>query len=469
MEEAMTLLENKPSATFWSVLARSLEKQCKAAARGSTFIQQTLSTGYPRLLRLFHDFFAKISVHTDTTYNQEKQSPETILVLRALSAFESLYLSRSGNRLNEVVGQVLAGGARAPPGMSEGVNVARTIAGELDAAKFDPILVAGVAQKAQSSLEMLLARIDPMVVRDRWATSLLGPVCTPQMAQNAHLASFLYNCWLGLNKLDDGYSANVLSLLKSVKEEINRAYSRIVDPLLLAIRRDLGAIIAKLHKLDLSKGIDASASGHGGASTYMKDLIERINFIKTEVLSRFSVGDASREWSTDIVKNVLKTFVLHASIAKPLGESGMLQLTSDMTELEFALSAFITEGGKRGVSLEVIGDDYRALRAMRPLLFLENKKLASTEHTAGLPPLIVLHHILVRSPIPLPHALHGWQESEYVRWVEEHSEMDALMLIDGVLAHWEKMHEAPTAEFGTSKEYLDLARAVISHVAKTSQ
>ncbi len=91
------------------------------------------------------------------------RSPETILVLRALSAFESLYLSRSGNRLNEVVGQAVAGGARTPPGMSEGVNVARTIAGELDAAKFDPILVAGVAQKAQSSLEMLLARIDPMV------------------------------------------------------------------------------------------------------------------------------------------------------------------------------------------------------------------------------------------------------------------------------------------------------------------
>lgn len=73
--------------------------------------------------------------------------------------------------------------------------------------------------------------------------------------------------------------------------------------------------------------------------------------------------------TTSIVKNILKTFVLHASIARPLGEAGMLQLTSDMTELEFALSAFITEGtpqsGKRGASLDVIGEDYRALRAMR--------------------------------------------------------------------------------------------------------
>ena len=71
------------------------------------------------------------------------------------------------------------------------------------------------------------------------------------------------------------------------------------------------------------------------------------------------------------MKNVLRTFVLHVSIAKPLGESGMLQLTGDMTELEFALSAFISDGnsqsGKSGVSLDAIGEDYRALRAMRYL------------------------------------------------------------------------------------------------------
>lgn len=60
--------------------------------------------------------------------------------------------------------------------------------------------------------------------------------------------------------------------------------------------------------------------------------------------------------------------MLNASIAKPLGEGGKLQLTSDMTELEFALSAFMSEQGsqnKHGVKLDVIGDDYRALRAMR--------------------------------------------------------------------------------------------------------
>lgn len=68
-----------------------------------------------------------------------------------------------------------------------------------------------------------------------------------------------------------------------------------------------------------------------------------------------------------IVKYVIRMFVLHASIAKPLGESGKLQLTTDMTELEFALGAFLSESAqsKRGGNLESIGEEYKMLRAMR--------------------------------------------------------------------------------------------------------
>lgn len=67
-----------------------------------------------------------------------------------------------------------------------------------------------------------------------------------------------------------------------------------------------------------------------------------------------------------LVRYVIKTFVLHASIAKPLGETGKLQLTSDMTELEFALSAFMTDKGQtKRTNWDAIGDDYRSLRAMR--------------------------------------------------------------------------------------------------------
>ncbi|KAJ7874696.1 Golgi transport complex subunit 5-domain-containing protein [Mycena olivaceomarginata] len=425
LDEAMKLLENKPSVTFWTSLGKSLEKHTRDSARAPAILA---------LLRLFHRFFSKIAVHTDTVYAQTYQSPETVLVLRALSNFESLYVSRSSNKLNEAVAQAFSGGARSPPGMNEGVNIARTVANELDSARFDPLLIRA---------EMLLSRADGLTSRDRPAVTLMGPSATPQQVSNGSIASCLYHCWSRLEKLGDEHAESVVAIIKPNIENIHQAYQRLVDPILVAIRRELGAIIAKLHRIDFSKPADPMA-GMSGASFYMKDLVDKLSFIKVEILSKYSVGDAGREWINSIVKFVIRTFVLHVSIAKPLGESGKLQLTSDMTELEFALSAFMAESGpsKRGGSLESVGDDYRILRAMRPLLFLDNVELTSPKHTAGLPPLIVLHHILVRSPVPLPHSLHGWQEAEYVRWVDEHSEEEAWTLIEGGLSHWEKIEES---------------------------
>jgi len=121
----------------------------------------------------------------------------------------------------------------------------------------------------------------------------------------------------------------------------------------------------------------------GGPSVYMKDLVEKLAFVKTEVYGKFSIGEAGRTWFVisvslqslahdffrlkEIVSFVIRNFVLHASIARPLTETGKLQLTSDMTELEFGLSAFMIDNpqSKRGGNLESIGEDYRALRAMR--------------------------------------------------------------------------------------------------------
>lgn len=106
---------------------------------------------------------------------------------------------------------------------------------------------------------------------------------------------------------------------------------------------------------------------------------------------------------------------------------------------------------------------------VRPLLFLENSQLSSPEATSSLPPLIVLHHILVRSPIPLPHKLHGWQEAEYVRWLDEHTDQESWTLIDGGLSHWERVSEAEGADTEEANEYSSLARAVLKNCRENIQ
>ncbi|KAF9071043.1 Golgi transport complex subunit 5-domain-containing protein [Rhodocollybia butyracea] len=467
LDEAMTVLENKPSATFWTALSRALEKHSRDSARGSSFIQQTLSTGYPKLLRLFHEFFAKIAVHTDTVYSSTYQSPETILILRSLAHFETLYLARSTNKLSECVAQTFpSSGARVVPSVNDGLNIARTVTNELDSARFDPLFVRSVAKNVISSLETLESRTDTLIVKDRSAVLLSGPTATPAQTMNAAVATCLYHCHSRLIKLREEHNDTFLQVLYPSIQKIRLAYERIVDPMLTAIRRELGAIIARLHRIDFGKSVDRSA-GMGGPSFYMKDLVDKLSFIKTEVLSKYSVEGDSHKWVMLIVKFVLRTFVLHVSIAQPLSESGKLQLTTDMTELEFALSAFMVDGSqskKSGGNLESLGDEYRLLRAMRPLLFLENGQLANPVYTAGVPPLIVLHHILVRSPLPLPHSLHGWQEAEYVRWVDEHSDEEARTLVEGGLTHWEKT-ETEGKDSRGAEEYILLARTVMENAS----
>jgi hypothetical protein len=90
-------------------------------------------------------------------------SPETVLVLRALSIIESVYLSKCSIRLNEAIGQAFIGGARSPPNTNEAVTVVRAIANEMDGAKFDPILVNMVARTVKASIELLLSRVDSLV------------------------------------------------------------------------------------------------------------------------------------------------------------------------------------------------------------------------------------------------------------------------------------------------------------------
>ena len=92
--------------------------------------------------------------------------------------------------------------------------------------------------------------------------------------------------------------------------------------------------------------------------------------------------------------------------------------------------------------------------------------LADSERTAVLPPLIVLHHIIVRSPLPLPHNLHGWQEAEYVRWVGEHTERESWSLIEGGLIHYEKVSESLGKDGTDAKEFIDLARTVLQNAEK---
>lgn len=96
-------------------------------------------------------------------FSADSRSPETVLTLRSISTFETLYVSRATNRMNEAATSAVAGGARSPPGVNDGTNAARVIINELDAARFDPLLVRTIARAAAKAIEIFVSRTDKLV------------------------------------------------------------------------------------------------------------------------------------------------------------------------------------------------------------------------------------------------------------------------------------------------------------------
>ena len=80
-------------------------------------------------------------------------------------------------------------------------------------------------------------------------------------------------------------------------------YRHIVDPFLAVIKSDSSAIIAKLHR-DPIRSADPLAD-MGGSSAYVKEITEKLAFVKTEILARLSIEGVTREWFVFLrVRNV---------------------------------------------------------------------------------------------------------------------------------------------------------------------
>ncbi|CAI5475819.1 unnamed protein product [Closterium sp. Yama58-4] len=121
-----------------------------------------------------------------------------------------------------------------------------------------------------------------------------------------------------------------------------------------------------------------------------------------------------------LASRTLLFFVRHASLVRPLSEAGRLRLARDMGELEFAV-------GQHLFPTHALGASYRALRAFRPLLFLDLDKIPTSSLLQDLPPSVVLHHLFSRAPPELLSPFTRIQQppARYLLWLDQHSQQQA--------------------------------------------
>jgi hypothetical protein len=161
-------------------------------------------------------------------------------------------------------------------------------------------------------------------VRDRTAFTLLGPTATSQQISNGQIASFLWHTRDRIARLKTDHSESAFAILAPALEVgflllllhlscilivgnsqgLEREYGRITDPLLSSLRRELGGIIARLHKLDFGSAMDGGMGmgmAGGSSSMYMRELIDKLTFVKTEIFANFSIGEARWTWSVNFL------------------------------------------------------------------------------------------------------------------------------------------------------------------------
>jgi len=96
------------------------------------------------------------------------------------------------------VGVAFSNGGRIPPGATEGTNTARTVANELDAARFDPLLVKAVAKSTATCLDNILSRVEGMV-RGLWGFMTVFLIRFGRF-QGTDLPCHLLGPWLHRNR-----------------------------------------------------------------------------------------------------------------------------------------------------------------------------------------------------------------------------------------------------------------------------
>ncbi|KAI8813141.1 Golgi transport complex subunit 5-domain-containing protein [Cladochytrium replicatum] len=459
---------------FWRALSATFERELRSGTKGSPFLQQTLQNSYPKLLRLFHDTLSRSSVLTGPS----EINSDGALLLRSIASFESVYHSKSLGRMLDSVNMAfperLTGGlsGRHNPTRDDIDKILRTISSELDVAKFEGNLLRAIGKNAQRAINTFVAKCESLIGADSTAYQVSGSgPATPAQVVNLELINcswfFQDGLWKIISDCPDG---PVVDTLTDALKLVCKLVQSVAEPLMWSLTKELELIIVKIHKEDYGRGAKGSPTkaAEPASSQYMIELSHRLRWMQRELLSRLHCGDDSKQWIRSIGQRVVTVFLRHASIVRPLSESGKLKLASDMTQLEFALSQWFSG---TGMKLETaLAESYKALRGFRPLLFLDLSQLASAHHTAALPPIVLAHHLFVRGypTLQLPTSAFNWTELQYSEWLDIHTNLEGLALLERCLdAYVDEVKRKGEKEFVV--EYPTLRATVKSAMASIAK
>ncbi|XP_069317807.1 conserved oligomeric Golgi complex subunit 5 isoform X3 [Eulemur rufifrons] len=386
---------------FWNSVTEALPSQFHGTINTSAFLKQACEGEYPKLLRLYNDFWKRLQQYSQNIQGNFNASGTTDLFVDlqhmeddtqdifipkkpdydperalkdSLQPYEAAYLSKSLSRLFDPINLVFPPGGRNPPSSDELDGIIKTIASELNVAAVDANLTFAVSKNVAKTIQ-------------------------------------LYG-------------------VKSEQLGIHALMENAVQPLLTSVGDAIEAIIITMHQEDFSGSLSSSGKLDVPCSLYMKELQGFIARVMSDYFKHFECLDFVFDNTEAIAQRAIELFIRHASLIRPLGEGGKMRLAADFAQMELAVGPFC-----RRVSN--LGKSYRMLRSFRPLLFQTSENVANSPTLGDIIPFsIVIQFLFTRAPAEMKSPLQKaeWSHARFSQWLDDHpSEKDRLLLIRGAL------------------------------------
>ncbi|KAL2316816.1 hypothetical protein Fmac_030692 [Flemingia macrophylla] len=391
----------------WEAITKAFASQMKSAFTASSFVKEIFTMGYPKLYSMIENLLERISHDTDVKgVLPAINSSGKEQMISAVEIFQNAFLAHCLSRLSDLVNSVFPMSSRGSVPSKEQISrIISRIQEEIEAVQVDARLTLLVLREIGKVLILLAERAEYQISTGPESRQVSGPA-TPAQLKNFTLCQHLQDVHTRISSMLKGMPSIAADVLSASLGAIYGVACDSVTSLFQAMLDRLESCILQIHDHNFGvHGMDAAMDNN--ASPYMEELQKCILHFRSEFLSRLlpsrnSTAAGTENICTRLVQSmasrVLVFFIRHTSLVRPLSESGKLRMARDMAELELAV-------GQNLFPVEQLGAPYRALRAFRPLIFLETSQLASSPLLQDLPPNVILHHLYTRAPEELQSPL----------------------------------------------------------------
>ena len=292
-------LGDEPTHLLWSLFARNFETFSNQCMEDSPFWRHVFTASYPKLLRIFHELFARIS---DSAHEAVPESTRPRSISSMLASYERAYLEALTNKANEGVQRLraaLSSGNGATQGIAEARTMGGLIAAELDASCFDSRLVENVAGVCAIEVRELLTQSLSLVRREESVFSLQHRRMSAGQLQNIRVANALHVLSASLSSTQMLENERMRAVCRTWQEGIQSALAvNVLDPWLESVKRDLYLTLSRIHRFKVDRASTEVTANidEAEASAYMLEFRARISVVQEEVLSRLQVGQQGVQW-----------------------------------------------------------------------------------------------------------------------------------------------------------------------------